>query len=462
MIFNLSAKSVAFLLAVGVASTTGSNLRQRERRTALFHSHEQQQQQQQVSKTANTSNNLRSSSSSDNEVEEPTPATLIEPSITMNKSTYTESESITVTFSVGSPTHPYFTSSQAPSLNIDRDYPKWSIGLFMRDADPQGGTLAPIVGINVCGALGDDCNEYDRNFRSYNEVTVTFGSQYLEVMQGAWPLEVNNYGTGFDAYVLDGKGAAAIGPLEFMIHSEDDDEDSYSNSGKAQYKPSSSSSQSSTSSSSVVKASSSISSHPLAKFNKGTKKATERQHASVSKATLGLAQNSKIIHANGLEMSSSAIPSEDSIHKVAAAAEQQQQQVSQGTITSNKEKYDDDESVSIDFSLSSNQGQDDLSNYKIGIFMRMAHPQGGALDPVVSLPLCSTNEGSSSSNCISNNDLTSGSVTFSSSSMDQMMGSSWPLDLYQWGTGFDAYILDERGDDVVGPVKFNIMMNDTY
>jgi len=134
----------------------------------------------------------------------------------------------------------------------------------------------------------------------------------------------------------------------------------------------------------------------------------------------------------------------------------------EGTIMSNKKEYDYDDTVSIDFALPlsspTNRIKEDLSNFKIGIFMRMANPQDGTLDPVVALPLC-PNEGA----CTTNESLgqTTGSVTFSYESMMQGMTSEWPINLYQWGTGFDVYVLDESGADVVGPFQFNIMMNET-
>jgi len=232
---------------------------------------------------------------------------------------------------------------------------------------------------------------------------------------------------------------------------------------QAKYRPSSASSM--VESGSI---SSSTAINPLLKYNKGTKKVTERQHASVSKAAATAHANIKIVSANGLENMS-----ESSIHQaVTEVADEASSSTTTGpsksSITSNKEKYEDDESVSIHFSIpapsSTNDIKEDLSKYKIGIFMRMAHPQGGALDPVVSLPLCSnnSNEGSSGE-CITNSDLTTGSVTFSQESMEQMMpGGSWPIDLYQWGTGFDAYVLGDSGEELVGPVKFNIMMDETY
>lgn len=463
MILNISAKSLALLLAVGVVSTTGSNLR--ERRAALFnHSHEAASTAPKTQLRASPITSSNSAAANKQEQEESsqagassTPAEA-EPSLAASKSIYAESEPITLTLSVGSPTHPYYSSADAPSTHVDRNYPKWSVGLFMRDADPQGGTLAPIVSINMCGAVGDACNADDRSHMSYNEVTVTFGdADNMGLMQGTWPLEVSRYGTGFDAYVLDGRGAAAIGPLEFYVQTDFDDEDvdsfhAHGNQGK-QYKPKPSSASGGSGAEEAASLSSRAKSNPLLKYNKGTIKSTERQHASVA---LGTKANVKIMTGNGLEMTSSAIPNEDAIHKDGSSEEKESK--SKGHIHSNKEEYEEDESVTIDFSI--DNSIDELANYRLGIFMRMAHPQGGELEPVVSLPLCS--DDGTHGKCISGSDVTTGSVTFSSDSVEDMIGSSWPMDLYEWGTGFDAYVLNESGDDVVGPVKFNIMMNDTY
>lgn len=455
MIFNLSAKSLTLLLAVGITSTTGSNLR--SRRATLFGSGHDA--------APNARNNLRASSASEDDAAEEEPATatmaMVSPSIDTEKRTYLEDEPITLTFSAGDPSHPYYSSGDAPSQSVDHNYPKWSIGLFMRDADPQGGTLAPIVSINICGAKGDDCNVNDRDFASYTDQTVTFGSEYSELMEGRWPVEVNQYGTGYDAYVLDGHGAAAIGPLEFSIQNEYDEVVDTTH-GHNSYRPKSSAS-------STVAAKPlplSASTNPPKRFSKGTERVTERQHASVSMAIETHQANSKIISGNGLEMSSAAVPSDPSIHNVAATEQRAMAPYeSEASITSNKDEYEYDDSVSINFSIPNSP--EELSNYKIGIFMRMANVQDGSLEPVVSIPLCS-NDGSSSACTTTINDLTEGSITFSTEmNMDpehtgNTVSSEWPIDLYQWGTGFDAYILDERGSDVLGPVKFNIMTNDTY
>mmetsp|Transcript_19580 Transcript_19580/g.41931 ORF Transcript_19580/g.41931 Transcript_19580/m.41931 type:complete len:462 (+) Transcript_19580:226-1611(+) len=461
MILNISPKSITLLLAVSATCTTASNLRQRQ--TALFSQHGHSEaslavaaEQYVRSPAAPAASASESTAVEDTSVA--STATTAEPSITLDKSTYAESESIAVTFSVGSPSHPYYSSSDAPSLNLDYNYPEWSVGLFMRDADPQGGTLSPIVSVNVCGAMEEGCDADDRSFATYNDLGLTFGSEYLDLMQGVWPLEVSRYGTGFDAYVLDGKGAAAIGPLSFYIQSEYDDDDvDEGTNGPVEYRPVSKSS--SVAKPSTNSAINNAASNPLLKYHKGTKKSTERQHATASKSSATAQANVKIASANGLEMSRNTIPSEPSFQKTAGvAAAESTTGPSIRSISSNKEEYEDDEPVSISFSFPADE---DLSNYKIGIFMRMANPQGGALPPIVSMPVCS---GEGSSECNMSGDLTVGSVTFSQENMEHMMpeGAGWPMDLYQWGTGFDVYVLDESGDDVTGPVKFNIMMDDTY
>ena len=52
--------------------------------------------------------------------------------------------------------------------------------------------------------------------------TVTFGNEWRDAMVGTWPIEVKDHGTGYDAWVLDGRGRAAIGPAEFGIRRRDE------------------------------------------------------------------------------------------------------------------------------------------------------------------------------------------------------------------------------------------------
>merc|ERR1712176_56529 len=112
-------------------------------------------------------------------------------------------------------------------------------------------------------------------------------------------------------------------------------------------------------------------SHPLARYKKGVKASTARDYsASVS--------NAKIVKASGL-LSSQSILSYKAIPTV-----QNGDDVTAG-ISSDKEEYEDEEEVTFTISVYSNSKS---SNYSVGIFMRMANPQGGALAPIISLPLC--------------------------------------------------------------------------
>jgi len=424
MRLSANSKSIT-LLAVGVASTSGANLR----RKALF-KHEPDNAQK---------SNLRASSPVRQEDSSATSVFAASPSVSTDQTVYGEDEPIAVSFDVGSPTDEFYSSSEAPSLDLDYTYSQWSVGIFMRDADPQGGEHDPIVSINLCGAM--DCNADDNDYNFYRGL-VTFSSEHYDLMQGHWPPEVAEYGTGYDVYVLDANGAAAIGPSEFYI----EDEYSQVNVDKA------ASHQVITEKKESKPAA--HESHPLSKYKKGTKASTARQHAIVSGAPAPqtTVSNSKIIKASGLEMSSEAYPASATIH----AVEEQEDDPCclAGSISAAKMQYAEDEEVTFTVSIPSNALS---SNYRVGIFMRMASPQGGTLPPIVSLPLCPD------SGCLTDSEgFIKKTITFGMDSRMEMHGSQWPLDLYEWGTGFDAFVLDESGNDVTAPTMFNMLMSDSY
>merc|ERR1712176_1172421 len=115
-------------------------------------------------------------------------------------------------------------------------------------------------------------------------------------------------------------------------------------------------------------------------------------------------------------------------------------------VQNDEEVYEYDEEVALTVSVNSKTS--DYSGWRVGIFMREANPQGGSLPPIISLPLCPE------SGCVLGSD---GSVNtpivFGMSTLDMYQ---WPMDLYTYGTGFDAYVLDEQGSDVLGPARFII------
>jgi len=360
------------------------------------------------------------------------PEEAASPFISLDKTIFEEGEPITVRAYVGASTDPFY--STVPT-HLDFDFRDWSIGLFMRDADPQGGTLSPIVSIS-CSVVDCDVNSSYPDFNG-----VTFGRSDLMEMQGRWPLEVADFGTGFDAWVLDGHGAAAIGPFEFYVR-DDYSETVDVNLEQTRHKTTS------TVEKTESKKPMAHDSHPLAKYRKGTMHSGTQVTHSTS--------NSKLVKASGLQSSgletSQAI---DSSEPVITIQNEGEGRYTAGTISSNKEVYEDDETIA--FAVSVNSTSSNYTGWRIGIFMRMANPQGGALPPIVSLPICPE------SGCVTDSE---GSInTLIVFGMDTQMNtknseSQWPIDLYSYGTGFDAYILDEQGNEALGPAKFNIMMPD--
>ncbi|KAL7496587.1 hypothetical protein ACHAWT_004761 [Skeletonema menzelii] len=333
------------------------------------------------------------------------------PSITLDKESYAEGEDITVSFSVGRPNDPFFSSSDAPSLNLDFNYPKWRIGLFMRDADPQGGSLDPIVGINLCGAVNCDPNNLD--FKAYTS-KVTFGSEFESFMEGQWPVKMNDYGQGLDAYVLDANGAAAIGPFEFEIHSTE------------KPKPKKLSG--------------------LAKYNHADLKDTSRKHTGINKAANTAA---KLHDTNGL-VSSLHVPSHSKDTKTLRSTDTS---FKKNSISAEKNEYQEDEPISINFSLHDIFKNEDKSEWRVAFFAGSTGPHGGDVDPIVSIPICGEKE------CADLVGTTDGQVTFGRKTTEAMKG-SWPINFDQWGNEFNVFVLDDSGATILGPGKISVLSNE--
>jgi hypothetical protein len=333
------------------------------------------------------------------------------PSITLDKETYDEGEDITVYFSVGRPNDEFYSSADAPSLNLDFNYPKWRIGLFMRDADPQGGSLEPIVGINLCGALNCDPNNLD--FEAYTSRSVTFGSEFESLLDGKWPVKMNDYGQGLDAYVLDAKGAAAIGPFEFEIHKKEMEEVPKKLSG-------------------------------LAKYNHADMKDTARQHTGTSKAALTAA---KLHDANGLVSPIHAAPHGEGTKTASKTS------VEKNYIFAEKKEYQADEPVSITFSLDDVFKNEDKFKFRVGIFPSTTQPHGGTVDPIASIPICGEKD------CADMAGTTEGQVTFSRKTTEAIKG-HWPIDFNKWGNEFNVFVLDDIGATILGPEKISILTDE--
>jgi hypothetical protein len=338
------------------------------------------------------------------------------PTITLDKDAYAEGEDITVTFSVGAPTDKFYNSVDAPSLDLDFDYPKWKIGLFMRDADPQGGSLEPIVSINLCGAM--DCDADNLNYEDYAS-SVTFGDEYESLMQGVWPVKMNDYGTGLDAYVLDADGAAAIGPFEFELFDKENENDSSVTETK-------------TKSSTLVKENSTPKppSKPmsaLAKYSRADMKDTGIKRKHMNKAATTAA---KLHDGNGL-MSSLNVPSNTNHSKDTKVT---QGFTEKNVIKAEKKEYQEDEPITITYSLDDEFKNVDKSKWTVGIFTSQIQPHGGTVEAIASIPI---SDGV-------------GQVTFGRHTTEAIKG-SWPMNFIYWGHDFHAYVLDDNGATILGP-----------
>lgn len=326
------------------------------------------------------------------------------PRITLDKDAYAEGEDITVTFSVGAPTDKFYNSVDAPSLDLDFDYPKWKIGFFMRDADPQGGSLEPIVSINLCGAM--NCDADNLNYEDYAS-SVTFGDEYESLMVGSWPVKMSDYGTGLDAYVLDANGAAAIGPFEFELV------------------------ETKTKSSTLVKENSTPKPPPkpmsaLAKYNRADMKDTGIKRKHINKAATTAA---KLHDGNGL-VSSLNVPSNNHSKDTKATPGFTEKNV----IKAEKKEYQEDEPITITYSLDDEFKTVDKSKWTVGIFTSQIQPHGGTVEAIVSIPI---SDGV-------------GQVTFGRHTTEAIAG-SWPMNFIYWGHDFHAYVLDDNGATILGP-----------
>ena len=113
-------------------------------------------------------------------------------------------------------------------------------------------------------------------------------------------------------------------------------------------------------------------------------------------------------------------------------------------LTLPKMEYRWGEPVVVNFSVGNNQN--DIREWKVGIYMRMANPQAGDLPPIVSIKLCGLSE------CAEN--VRSGSLKFSYD--NKIMMGDWPMNIYEYGTGYDIFILDQDGDAASDPIMFNV------
>jgi len=87
------------------------------------------------------------------------------------------------------------------------DLTLWSLGVFMRNAHPQGGTLSPILAIPLLCSPPNDCDTADVD-DGYLKGTYLVNTSTLNIL---------DTGSGYDIWVLDGTGAGVGAPIHFNI-----------------------------------------------------------------------------------------------------------------------------------------------------------------------------------------------------------------------------------------------------
>ena len=337
--------------------------------------------------------------------------------IVLGKSSYTTSESVTVDFTV-SPQH-YVNSEVKPNPSKSDE---WSIGLYMHMADPQGGALPPIVSLKP---------EFEG--RGSTKGSVTFSRNAVPSMGGtdpSWPLDTLAYGTGFDVWLLDEKGAAIIGPEWFTLETPPEEEySSFMESSQSKL-------------------------HPLAEHGHAESKqnfSSEDVAADVSsfvlstdKAAYTSYETIRVSYTIGQQADAFGEPSESAANEDSLILFNAPP-IEDEIVPADNEFISQDSTMKLqgfDASFESTDANFDADfapqaanlsgepSYTIGVYMKMARPQGGKLEPIISKSVTAK----------------SGTVQFDASSLDTL----------SYGTGFDLWIVDEDGSEVYGPVYFSI------
>jgi hypothetical protein len=335
--------------------------------------------------------------------------TISESGITLNESTYSVGDDVGVQFEV-SPE--YYVDSEV-SLNLT-NVESWSVGIYMHMADPQGGALPPIVSLKPEIEYGRD---------STMSGSVTFGSDVVHFMEGSdptWPLDTIEYGTGFDVWLLDENGAAIIGPEWFMLEPlEDIQVNGFMESD--------------------------VKVHPLMQHGHADTKqdfSEEGQQVEINDSSFALSTDKSTYTSDDRiqisyiigEQSSPAVDT-DKLILFNPPAIEDEMEITKGPEDSMEHSSLFDpvfESSDADFDadFAPELEVQSTPSYFIGIWMKMARPQGGSLAPIVSVPV----------------DQSSGTVQFNASELDTLL----------YGTGFDAWIVDQDGNEVFGPVFLSI------
>jgi hypothetical protein len=442
------------------------------------------------------------------------------------------------------------TTFTATSMELFDDYfnttnvHDWKLGIYMRMANPQRGSLEPIVALPAgieysIGGSNNNGNNNNNNNKQGDDGykgTVTFSSASVSAYgtgrSPTWPTSLSDYGTGYDIWLLDENGVEVYGPTTFYVQQTQEQLDE------------------------IQKQEDTLPKHGLVKFNHGATKKKQygkgKGKGNTDTTTVtdgegkgqgngggkgqgnggggggkggedttggggghgyGKGKNGGQIIGATQSLGDYALDTDkmeylptdpvvityslpEGTDEFAKTNNQHNSNSNNGGKYGNSGKnadgvFENDISVEVvidpNDSINATDGvinpdidtpvvdvdtsiedegiedetaaADNLASWTIGIYMRMAHPQKGALPPIVSIPLCGkvTCEGSTQADIDA---LLSGSVTFDSSTINVMtfadQDDTWPLDSDKYGTGFDVWILDGLGNGMAGPREFHI------
>jgi len=421
--------------------------------------------------------------------------------ITVNATEYTYGTPIIANFEL---TNDLIAADVLATMNVD-NMDEWTMGLYMRMADPQGGALSPILSITP---TIDDAGV--RRMLQDTDVTTTTTTEPTMPAEPAAPptlnlvgsatfsptdavtLNSNKYGTGFDIFLLDENGRAIIGPATlYMLPTQAMQDEEEANKGKVPNYG-------------LVKFDHSKKKGKAGKANSGDGKgdsggkgggekdkgmgygsgkdggmilstaeslATYRLDTDYMDYALGndvkvtydikpvVIEEAKrrMLKKRGNGGGKGGGNGKDTATTTKATDAPGTTTDASGTTTDAPDATTTTSTTTSDFDLGAGDGPDgdlgdgleaqptvdltDITLFSMGVYMRMAHPQEGALPPILSIPLCAEDPCTKTAE-----ELESGDVTFNTND----------LDVADNGSGFDVWILNGGGGGIAGPYTFYI------
>jgi len=414
--------------------------------------------------------------------------------VDLNAVEYSYGDPISITFKL---TNDMVSTKELEMLDVTAKG-EWTMGVFMRMADPQDGALQPIV--SVTPSL-EDAGEEDR--RLQDEGTTETGTTVAPPMEtdeedrepvnlnmigsatitttDAETLSPKGVGTGFDVFLLDDQGRAIIGPATFyMIPTQAmvDEEEEKKNKK---------------------------SSHPLAKFDHSAKKKKKGKGRHVTptsgkgdasgtgygsgknggmilstaesladyllvtdKDSYALGDLVKVTYELGPEVIDEARRNLKNTNSNAGGnggvfgndngngggySNSDSDTTTQATdapdTTGSTEQPETDQGAPDE--EDPNAGMEatmvdptDVTLFSLGVYMKMANPQEGALPPIVSIPFCDIHD--CTAEVVDVDEFQNGEFEFNTEE----------LDIPKNGIGYDVWILNGLGHGIAGPFYFSI------